>query len=270
MWTQHRLRISGIKPASNNIENDIKLKYHLKLVWAFGYWITLVLSLKKDLCWTCPIGQEKIAQINHTIYYAYCHELAFSSLAKSTFIWLEVKIKNTTILKKLLAEDIKYRSSIIVQQARQLNLNGTQVTSLACAAVKFFFCGDHQQCTKLAGSSCAAMPENDWMLCSSLYRDAGVVHIDFKERERKEILEIFNMKLQSSALNATRCGYETQWIKAFNRDISKNLPRDAVFPENYISRALSTVYRYKGHNSVATELSKLGCLQTSMNTSNKC
>lgn len=169
------------------------------------------------------------------------------------------KVKNATTLKKLLAKDIKYRSSIIVQQARQLNLNDTQVTSLARAAVECF-CGDHQQCSKLAGSSCAGMPEKHWMLCSSLYRVAGVVHVNFNEQERRRLFEIFNIRLHSSALNATRYGFDTQRNEAFNRALSKNLPKNVVFKKNFLGRASSTVYRYNnGHSSVAAKLRQFGC-----------
>ena len=62
-----------------------------------------------------------------------------------------------------------------------------------------------------------------------LYRVAGVVHINFNEQERRRILEIFNIRLHSRALNATHCGFDTQRNEAFNRVLIKNLPKNVIF-----------------------------------------
>ena len=133
----------------------------------------------------------------HTVLNSLSHHLL-----NPPFIRFTVKVKKATIFENLLAGDITYSSTIVVRQARQLNLNDTQVTSLAHAAVGYF-CGDHQQCTKLAGSSCAGMPEKNWMLCSSLYREAGDVHIHFNEQERKKSLK-YSMRFR----HTTKQGFQ--------------------------------------------------------------
>ena len=170
------------------------------------------------------------------------------------------KVKSALVLKKLLAKDIKYRSSTIVQCAKEMALTDSQVGDLAHAAVRCFT-GDHQQCLGQVGSSCSAQDDDNWMRCSSLYKVAGVEAINFNEHERTQLLSIFNIRLHSKALAATRLGFSTQRNEAFNRVLSKNLPKNLLFSRNALGRASSAVYRYNnGHaSSVINKMSQFGC-----------
>ena len=169
------------------------------------------------------------------------------------------RVKTIDSLKKLLAKDVKYRSSMIAQQSTKLALSILQVNHLASTAVECFG-GNHQMCSRLVGSSCCGTEEDNWMLSSSLFRAAGLRHINCNEEEKKKLLDVFNIRLHANALQATKLGFSTQRNEAFNRALSKNMPKNVLFSKNYRGRASSAVYRHNnGHASVARKLADVGC-----------
>ena len=184
------------------------------------------------------------------------------SLRKATFSCTKLKTVNS--LKKLLAKDIKYRTSVIELQIKREGLDGSQVDRLLHAAIECF-CGNHAHCAALYSREhklgCPGSSENNWMLYSSLFKAADVRSISCNDEEKEKLKEIFNIRLHASARLATAYGFNTQKNEAFNRSLSKNLPKGILFSKNYNGRAASAVHRYNnGHcKSIESKLKAFGC-----------
>ena len=169
------------------------------------------------------------------------------------------RVKTVSSLKKLLGKDVKYRSSMIVKRSSELGLSHAQVNELMMAAVECF-CGEHDACRRLAGSDCSGLPGKNWMAASSLKRAAGLHNINCNEEEKRKLTDVFKIRLHPVALQATALGFDTQKNEAFNRALSKNMPKNNLFCKNYHGRVASAVFRYNnGHSSAAKKFSNIGC-----------
>jgi len=98
------------------------------------------------------------------------------------------------------------------------------------------------------------------MLLSSLYRAAHITSLACTDNEKLILANIFQIRLHASARHSTRFGYTTQRNEAFNRSLSKNLPKNILFSRNNVGRVSSAVHQinHGRATSVRTKLAASG------------
>jgi len=170
--------------------------------------------------------------------------------------------KDKAQYQQLLSRDIRHRTSVALNRIKQSRIINTDTdahrNTVAEAVPTVLKCltGNHSAC-RLHQLGCHGTDANNWMRQSSLlYAVAGIDRLHADNHDKHLLQEVLKIRLHSSALEATRLGYDTQRNEAFNRKLSLHLPKNIFFKRNAKGRLAGAVHSHntKRVNSIILKL----------------
>lgn len=155
--------------------------------------------------------------------------------------------------QQLLSRDIPHRTSMVLKKIEKQSYNASMQNIIQ--SLVSCFCGNHELCT-FGLTGCNGEPDNNWMLESWLYKTCGLDSLACDDAEKKMLGEAFRLRIDPAARQATHIGYSTQANEAFNRKLSKNMPKNIIFSRNHPGRLASAVHMYN-HGRLKSVTAKL-------------
>lgn len=157
-------------------------------------------------------------------------------------------VKQKSDAKKLLAKDIRSRTSKLVHELCHKHAGNTEAIvdkvdelveiTLDC------YSGKHKRC-KRGSLVCAGKKGSLWFNKSRYLKNSGIRKLRMKESDRKQLKDILAMRLQAdqAAIMVLQTKASTNKCEAVNRGISKSLPKNITYSRNAAGRLASSVLR---------------------------
>ena len=169
--------------------------------------------------------------------------------------------------QQVLARDLIHRSSTMArilqngmkehcwdQQTLTHKVNEAVKTAVKC------FTNNHSMC-RIVDTGCRGTERQNWMeRHSGIYHVCKLKQLDCTDSDCRLLSELFKIRLHSSVIHSTKLGYSTQANEAFNRRLSKNVPKNTNWSRNVKGRVAAACHQHNNSyaNSVILTLRSCG------------